>query len=82
MNQAEAEALIQQAIPDGKIQVGIFYRDLFVFIVFTSDPDEGEMDPFYSVNPVTKEVRDFSPWLHGDFDEVMDAFDKAREEAA
>lgn len=76
MTEVEARELLKKFLPNGKIQKSIFYRGLYVFIVFTDDVYEGDLDPYYSVNPKTGEVRDFSPMVHGNFLEVINAFNE------
>lgn len=82
MDEQEARELIRQLIPDGTIQAVVDDGEAFLFMVFTPDPEEGEMDPFYMVNKATKETRDFSPFEGGRFGEIMDAFEAAQKGAA
>lgn len=46
----EAKTIIKNNIPNGNIKSCVLYKNLYVFIVYTDDEIEGEMDPFYSVD--------------------------------
>lgn len=74
LNLKDAEVLIKKAIPGGKIQASVVYRNLYLFQVFTLNPGEETMDPFYSVNRQTGEVRDFSVLTDGDLSEITILF--------
>ena len=75
----EAKKIVQQNYPDGDIQpASIVYKDLYVFQVFGPDPEEGQYDPFYSVNMNTKEFAEFSVLTDGDPTEVLLLFLKAQ----
>lgn len=73
----QALIIVKKHMPKGKVRKHIEYKDLFVFQIFTDDPDESGWDPYYSVNRKTKEFRDFSILTDGDIDELMDMFSKA-----
>lgn len=70
----EAERIIKQEFPEATIPSFISYGNVFVFMVFSSDPDEGIFDPFYSVDKTTGEVAEFSVFTDGDFDDIQDLF--------
>lgn len=74
----KALAAAKAAIPDGKIQAQIEYEGLIIFQIFTDDPHEGQMDPFYSYDPKTGEFRDFSVLTDGNTSEIMDLFVQAK----
>lgn len=74
-----AEEIVQKAIPQGKIQAVVVYGDLYLFQVFTDDPFEGDADPFYSVNRLTGEFRDFSIITDGDISEIVRLFTIAKQ---
>lgn len=76
---SEAEKIVRENLPDGRIAKHIEYGDLFVFQVFRKDPVEGDWDPFYSVDRRSKEFRDFSVILDGDFDEINRLFLEAKD---
>lgn len=59
------------------IQRVIEYKNLYVFMVFTKDPYEGQMGPYYSVDMRTGEFRDFAYLELGVFKEVMSMFEQA-----
>lgn len=69
--------IAKEHMPDGQIQKYVSYKHFYVFVIFTPDPYEGEMDAFYSVNRVTGEFRDFPYLDEGIFEEIMDLFAKA-----
>ena len=70
----EAERIIKQEFPEATIPSFISYGNVFVFMVFSSDPDEGIFDPFYSVDKTTGEVAEFSVLTDGDFDDIQNLF--------
>lgn len=70
----EARKIAQDSYPEGRIELQVGYRDLYLFQIFDEDPNEGEMDPFYSVDMNTGEFRDFSVLTDGDFDEIERLF--------
>lgn len=80
LNVSDAAKLIHKEFPDGKIQSYIEYRGLYIFQVFSSDPLEGEMDPFFSVDPTTGELRDFSIITDGNTAEISSRFILAQQE--
>lgn len=73
-----AEQIVKKAIPDGAIQAYIEYKGLYVFQVFTTDPGEEELDPFYSVNQKTGEFRDFSVLTDGNMRDISRLFYEAK----
>lgn len=46
--------------PQGNIQAVIDYREVWLFQIFTDDPDEGIWDPFFSVDQKTGKFEEFS----------------------
>ena len=70
----EATKRIQQELLGGKIQAHIDYNGLYVFQVFTTNPAEEEMDPFYSIDKKTGEFSDFSIITDGDPAEISRLF--------
>lgn len=71
----EALALAKKALPDGQIQKTIGYKNFFVFQIFSPDPFEGVLDPFYSVDRTTGEFRDFSIFTDGNGAEIYRLFE-------
>lgn len=76
----EALAIAKKAVPDGKVQKAISYKNVFVFQIFTDDPFEGQLDPFYSVDRNTGEFRDFSIFNGGNAVELVRLFETALED--
>lgn len=75
LSEAEATQIVKKAIPKGRIEAVVSYRDLYLFQVFEDDdPEEGDQDPFYSVNKNTKEFRDFSIFRDGNMPEIANLF--------
>lgn len=74
----EATKKLLKVFPNGKIKASIEYRDLFVFQMFVFRPLETEWDPFYSVNKITGELRDFSVIEDGNIGEINALFMKAK----
>ena len=68
----QAIKIAKRHMPDGKIQRIAEYRNLYLFIIYTPDPYEGEMDAFYSVDKNTGNFSDFAYLDEGVFEEVMD----------
>lgn len=62
---------------DTIIKSEIEYEGLYLFIAHWSDPLEGHLDPFFSVNPKTKEFRDFSPGDYSNPLKVINALQAA-----
>lgn len=59
---------------DMAIQTFIEYKDLYIFQVFSPDPEEGEYDPFYSVHKETGKFQEFSLITDGDISEISNLF--------
>lgn len=58
----EAEEIVLQNLPTGASVVGrAEYEGMYLFLAPFPDPDEGHLDPFFSVDPNTGAFRDFSP---------------------
>mgnify|MGYP003404185214 CR=1 FL=1 len=65
----EAETHLLSVRPPGtRVIGGMFYEGMYLFLAPSPDPLEGFLLPFFSVNPETEEVRDFSPQ---DYDDPM-----------
>ena len=56
----EAKKIAQKNYPDGYIRSVVVYNGLYILKIFNDDPDEGIMDPFFSVHPDTGEFKGFS----------------------
>ena len=70
----KALAKIDEVFPEGKIQSYIEYKNLFVFVIYSSSPGEEKYDPFYSFNRETGEFRDFSIFTDGNTEEILTLF--------
>jgi hypothetical protein len=74
LDRQEATLVVQKNLPEGDIQNLIEYQDLYVFQVFSPDPDEGQYDPFFSVHMETGEFRDFSILKDGNTAQIIALF--------
>lgn len=70
----EAEKVVSKNFPTGKIQKVVEYKELFVFLIFSDEFLEGEMDPYYSVNRETGKFEEFSLITDGDMNELTSLF--------
>jgi hypothetical protein len=75
---SEATSIVRENLPDGEIKKYIEYRNLYIFQVLGSDPDEGLFDPFFSVNKDNGEFRDYSILTDGDPGEISELFKAAQ----
>lgn len=78
LNIQEAIKIVQNSLPNGKIESAIEYKNLYLFQVFSYLPGEEEMDPFFSVNKETGEFSDFSIITDGDTEEIISLFEKEK----
>lgn len=75
----QATKVVKQEIPDGKIQAVIRHNGLYLFQIFRDDLlFEEELDPFYSVNVETGELKDFSIITDGNASEIIKLFKIAK----
>jgi hypothetical protein len=72
----QAKEIVKKALPTGTIQKVVSYNGLFIFQVFTDDPFEGEMDPFYSVDQKTGTFAGFPLLTHPNLNEIVSLFSK------
>lgn len=56
----KAEETIKSIFPECTIRIGVEYKNKWFFVVYRDNTKESFFDPFYSVDKVTGEVRDFS----------------------
>jgi hypothetical protein len=70
LNEAQAQVILRKTLPGYPVKAMIKYKDLFLFRVEHPDPLEKDWDPFFSVDPVTEEVRDFSVITDGNLSEI------------
>ena len=60
LDEKAARDVVTTNLPDGEIQYVVSYKNLFIFQVFSGDPEEREFDPFFTVDKTTGEFSDFS----------------------
>lgn len=71
LSKEQAIETIVENIPDGEITGMAEYKGLFIFRVIGPDLDEGWWDPFYSVDPETGVLEDFSITEDGNTTEIL-----------
>lgn len=80
LNGEQATQVVRLAIPNGRIQAMIKWNGLYLFQVFDDDPEEGEWDPFYSVDANTGDFSDFSILKDGPTAELTALFAQAKQQ--
>lgn len=60
LSKSQAQTNLENFYPDATIKAWTEHKDLFLFRIEHPDPEEKDWDPFFSVDKVTGEVRDFS----------------------
>lgn len=73
----QATDVLRKGIPVTSVEAVITYGDLYIFRVIRDEPGEEEMDPFFSINRETGELRDFSIITDGNA-EITALFMKAK----
>lgn len=74
-SEEQAVALVEKEFPNARsISRPIDYRGVWLFRIFGDDPDEGELDPFFSVSQADGELRDFSIMEDGNVREITIKF--------
>jgi hypothetical protein len=76
LNIMDAIKIARESYPNGKIQSHVSYRNVFLFQIFNDMPGEEEMDPFFSVDKLTGEFKEFSILTDGDTAEIVSLFEK------
>lgn len=74
LNANEARALVEKAYPGAITQDCFVYNDIFLVRVQHPDSDEGDYDPYMSVDPMTGIVKEFSIITDGDPAAILEAF--------
>lgn len=75
-NKEQAKLLVEKKYPKSKAVACARYKSVFLVRVEHPFPDEANYDPFFSVNPNTGEVKEFSVITDGDIVEISLAFQK------
>ena len=60
LDRLQAQAALKKFYPSASIKAWTEHNGIFLFRVEHPDPLEKDWDPFFSVDPLTEEVRDFS----------------------
>lgn len=60
MTEAEARKIaMDKMAPGSKFVKSAEYGNFFIFLIHGPDPDDGDLDPFFSVDKTTGAFRDF-----------------------
>lgn len=70
LTEAQAQALVEKALPGVPIKAWAQYGDLYLFRVQYPDLEEADFDPFFSVDTKTSEVKDFSVITDGNISDI------------
>ena len=73
----QAVQIAKKNYPSGKIEKIVEYNKVYLLMIFGGDPEEEEMDPFFSVDKETGEFQEFSILTDGDTGEIVSLFVKA-----
>jgi hypothetical protein len=77
LSEPDATIIVKRVFPEHDVSAPVSYRGLYVFIVTDpTDPEEGDFDPFYSVNQTTGELAEFSILTDGNPSELAALFAK------
>jgi hypothetical protein len=77
-NETQAKKIVEQENPGSKAVDSFVYKNLILVRVEHPSPDEANYDPFYSVDPKTGRVSEFSVLTDGDPQEIAEAFANSR----
>ena len=73
-NAKQATDIMKKNLPDRTVKKRVIYNGLYLFQAFSNDPDEGDYDPFFSVDMTTGKFSDFSILTDGDITEINRLF--------
>lgn len=74
LTEAQAKTAFKEAMPNTPIEAVARYRDVYLLRVTYASANERNYDPFFSVDILTGEVRDFSVMNDGDISEIAKLF--------
>lgn len=77
-NEAQAKKLVEEKNPGSKAMDSFRYNNLILVRVEHPSPDEANYDPFYSVDPDSGQVNEFSVLADGDPKAIALAFEKSK----
>lgn len=69
-----AISVIKLHFPKATIPAAISYGDDYLFVVYRSYDRESLFDPFYAINRISGDLREFSMETDGDISEIMPLF--------
>lgn len=67
----QAEMIVLSKLPEATVVGKTEYQGLYLFLAPSSDPDEGFLLPFFSVDPHSGSFRDFDPQAYDNPLEVL-----------
>jgi hypothetical protein len=67
----EAELILHDHLPGANVVGKATYEGMHLFLAPWSDPDEGHLLPFFSVDPETGYFSDFDPQAYDNPGEVL-----------
>lgn len=74
LSENQCRVLVEKANPGVKAVASAAYKNLYLVRVEFPDPDEKNYDPFFSVDPSSGAVKEFSIMTDGDPVEVAQCF--------
>ena len=78
-SEKEAKELVEKANPGAKAVDSFRYNNLYLVRVEHPSPDEANYDPFYSVDPESGSVSEFSVTTDGDPTAIAQAYQKSKQ---
>jgi len=79
LSEEEAKAAVAKEDPEAKVVDAFWYNNLYLVRVEHPNPSEANWDPFYSVNPKTGKVAEFSVMEDGDPMAIAQAYQKSKQ---
>lgn len=73
-NEIQAKALVEKAYPGAVSKDCFKYQNIFLVRAEHPSSDEANYDPFFSVDPTTGSVKEFSVITDGDPAAILEAF--------
>lgn len=74
LSNQDAMQLVERDQPGARAVACAPYRNILLVRVVHADPLEANFDPFFSVNPTTGEVKDYSVMHDGNIAEIAKLF--------
>lgn len=74
LSKEDAKNLFSRMYGTRKVESIITHGNLYILLAPDSDPVEGNMDPFFSVDIKTGEINEFSIFIDGNAIEISNKF--------